>query len=138
MFHYSQLFFATKFASVCFILIACVGLVVGTFELAFKHNTQQVVGRMILHALSIPIGATFGMVQDRPDAEITTVLSYCRLLVVFCLLTVGTIGLCVASVELGVIPWSENIVQRIAIYGAAIVLSIVLSPLSFSVQVKKE
>lgn len=113
-----------------FIVISFVGLVIGTFELAFMRTYFQVAFRMALHMACIPVGVYILTFKNpKPPGEVNPVLRQCQLLLSVCSITVGTIGLCIAMVELGFIRMDSALTNRLWIYSGCIFVGLFWLPM---------
>lgn len=119
-----------------FVFISCVGLISGTFELAFERQKYMpdqctpIPTRMVIHLLGVCVGAYIQMLQLHvtPGDPPLTVNRYIVMLLSMCLLTVGTIGLVVGSMEMGVISVSLAFWTRIAMYATCLIVGLYLCP----------
>ncbi len=115
-----------QFFGDAFVGVSVIGLVIGVFELAFHQATsmQQLVVRVAIHVASIPAGAYLRTLQY-VEPKRATLHHSTQLLLSSCLLAVGSIGLVVAAVELGIVVFgTPEIYYRIGIYAACLVVGI--------------
>jgi hypothetical protein len=106
---------------------------VGVFEAAFRHMDYQFMIRMILHFIFIPIGVYLTSLKEHKEND--SVVEKTFSLISFCLITVGSVGLNIAILELSniIIPTKdhshmEHIDKRMIIYGTCMVIGLVLQP----------
>lgn len=116
------------YANLCAI-VSVAGLVIGTFELAFNRLYDQVIVRMFLHVFTIPIAAYLSMKEWKIDAAQTTVVAQTKYLLGWALLNVGIIGITIGTIELGLVPATRSLANRMLFYACCLAISIPLLPL---------
>lgn len=116
-----------KIYAAVFLCISCTGLVIGAFEFAFKRTHRQITLRMFLHLAAIPIGVYLSRVTLNENYNKTMTAETIAMLSL-CILTVGTIGYNIGLIEIGTIPLTGELVQRMGIYILLIILGIVFFP----------
>lgn len=110
-----------------FTITACLGLVTGVFEAAFKIiNHAQFPIRMFLHLLSIPVGVYLMSLKEL--AESSGVKEQTILLLSFCAITVGSVGIVIGTLELATIPVRNELFTRMVIYAICLFAGISISP----------
>ena len=110
-----------------FTITACLGLVTGVFEAAFKIiNYTQFPIRMFLHLISIPIGVYLRSLNEL--AETSGVKEQTILLLSFCAITVGSVGIIIGTLELATIPVRNELFTRMVIYATCLVAGMSISP----------
>lgn len=106
---------APKVYGEAFLIQACVGLVIGTFELAFKRIYNQVIFRMFLHLLSVPFGLLLNNYKGVALTQQLSLLHQTMNVLSICILSVGCIGTFIGIIELG-FPIEEDLLRRMSIY----------------------
>ena len=105
---------------------ACAGLVIGTFELAFERTYKQVIFRMILHLFCIPCGVY--LLSLKTLKQTPSVFLQSKALLISCIFLVGCIGLSIGIVELGLIPMTPKLMNRLFIYVVCAAISLPFLP----------
>lgn len=82
---------------------------------------------MFLHLAAIPIGVYLSRVTLNENYNKTMTAETIAMLSL-CILTVGTIGYNIGLIEIGTIPLTGELVQRMGIYILLIILGIVFFP----------
>jgi len=116
----------------CFLIFACGGLVIGTFELAFKRIYDQVLFRMFIHFVCVPVGVYISSLEVKPVAAkdvSENVLQISLHMFFLCLIIVGTFGINIAVFELGTILWTPELLTRMFIYSICLTFGIYNIPL---------
>lgn len=117
---------SVSLAGYSFTAQACAGLVIGTFELAFERTYNQVMFRMLLHLVCIPLGVYLLSLDTLLPTS--NVYSQSKALLSCCIFMVGCIGMLIGIVEIGLIPMSSKLFNRLLIYLACTVLSLPFLP----------
>ncbi|MBX9636520.1 MAG: hypothetical protein K2Q45_03105 [Nitrosomonas sp.] len=106
---------------------SCVGLVIGTFELAFERVYGQVILRMLLHMISIPVAVyLLSLTQLFP---LSTVYEQSKALLILCIFSVGVIGISIGTLELGLITMKPNLINRMTLYAIFMFAALPVLPL---------
>jgi hypothetical protein len=108
--------------------VSWLGLVIGTFELAFQRTYFQVIFRMLVHLLCIPLGAYLSLLKETIPSTNTVFFESKALLAAGCL-SVGSIGLLIAMVELGLVPITKSLINRMGIYALCVFISLPFLPM---------
>lgn len=110
-----------------FLFSAVAGLVIGTFELAFNRMSTNLFMRMVLHIVSIPIGAFLLKLRLSQNIFLGgTVHSITKEMFSLAGIAVGSFGIIIGTVELGFVPSSSYLVNRLLLYALALVVGILL------------
>lgn len=116
-------------------IVSVAGLVIGTFELAFNRLYGQVIFRMILHVMCIPLSVYLSNLNTVTQTS-TTVSRQSVSVLSIALLTVGCIGLSIAITELGLVPATSALIDRMLIYVLCIAVAIQFLPLVHAEAIK--
>jgi len=115
-----------------FVLVAYIGIVIGVFELAFNQIDILVIIRLVLHLICIPIGGWLEGSQLENSQESLSLHDNNRILLSFCFITIGTIGIIIGTIELGIFRSTginmNSLGNRMIIYFITMFFGIYISP----------
>lgn len=119
-----------------FVVMGALGLVMDTFDFAFRFVNNQLVWRALLHGVFIPMGTSISTLV-LSDSEIPS-KTYSLLVSSAVALFIGCIGLTVGSYELAVITVNPAFFQRMGLYCLCVILGYAFIPLNVVDKIKVE
>lgn len=105
------------------LVVSCIGLIVGVFEMAFKRPQLWQLGvRCTIHMIMVPISTYLHNGLTAPSVK-TSIMTQSVAMFAFCAVSVGFIGLTVGAFEL--LDYREThtfLYQRMTLYVVALIL----------------